>query len=484
MTKFYKKQLLGIMLFALAMTGRTQSDPLIRMAEQMKPNVVAIRATFADGEEENGFGFISGEKDGRLFIATAAHVARGQQNQAAQSIEVLFWEAKQWIKAECKEYWFDEELDLALLQAPKPANMALHMNCGDFAPEIFQKTRFVGVSASTGPKWSSPGEGEISELSEQGIYFAISTLVPGSSGAPLFNERGIIGIIINDDASASYALSLSTIQKVFETANTKGSFLLKPNMATGKEPEIDPAPGLVYEMVLVKGGSYVMGCQDYRRDDDCEDDEKPATTVSVPDFWMGTFEVTQAQWLAVMGRYPEELYNKHCDNCPMEGISYTDIQEFIVHLNASSGKKYRLPTEAEWEYAARGGQFGASKSYLYSGSNTASDIGWFFDNYADGNSLGEQKTTNPVGSKKPNQLGLYDMSGNVWEWVEDDWHDNYERRPSHAKAWADTPRNGYGVIRGGSFADDVNQLRAANRMYEDKNSRTERTGFRLAITAK
>lgn len=471
------------MLLALALAGRAQPDPLAQMAEQTKPNVVAIRATFADGEEENGFGFITGEKDGRLFVATAAHVVRGQQDQTAVSIELLFWEAKIWVKAECKKYWSGEGLDLALLQVSKPGNMPLNMNCGDFAPEIFQKVRFIGVSASLGPKWNSPGAGEVSELSEEGLYFSMGTLAPGSSGAPLFNEQGIIGLIVSDDQSASYALSLATIKKVFDANNnSKGSFLLKPCI-TGKEPGTNTSAGAAHEMTLVKGGTYVMGCQDYRRDDDCEEDEKPATTVNVPDFWIGKFEVTQAQWFAVMGRYPEELNNKGCDNCPIEGVSYNDIQEFIRHLNASSGKKYRLPTEVEWEYAARGGQSGAGKSYLFSGSNTASEVGWFFDNYADGNSFGAQKTTNPVGARKPNQLGLYDMSGNVWEWVEDDWHDNYERRPAHAKAWVDTPRNGYGVIRGGSFADSVNNLRAAERMYEDKSSRTERTGFRLALSA-
>jgi len=244
-----------------------------------------------------------------------------------------------------------------------------------------------------------------------------------------------------------------------------------------------PAPiaKLEADMVCITGGSFIMGCQSAQRDGECYDLEKPPHTVRVSDFSIGKYEVTQAQWRAVMGSDPPELYNKGCDECPVERVSWNDIQEFLKKLNAQTGKQYRLPTEAEWEYAARGGS--RSQGFLYSGSNNLDEVGWYAGNAQQGNTHGAQKTTRPVGGKKPNELGLYDMSGNVREWCEDCWNVNYNDAPRDGSAWlqangGDCSRR---VLRGGAW-DYVGamNLRVSSRISNLASNRRDYEGFRLA----
>ena len=232
----------------------------------------------------------------------------------------------------------------------------------------------------------------------------------------------------------------------------------------------DPIKKLEADMVRITGGSFTMGCKDEKRDGDCYDREKPARTVQVAAFSIGRYEVTQAQWRAVMGSDPPNLAFKGCDNCPVENVSWNDIQEFLQKLNALTGKKYRLPSEAEWEYAARGGN--QSREYLYSGSNDANEVAWYDDNSG--------SKTHPVGQKKPNELGLYDMSGNVWEWCADDWHNTYQGAPADSRPWVDRPRGGSRVLRGGSWLLNTGLLRAANRSRYTPDYRYDNIGFRLA----
>ncbi|MBX2893595.1 MAG: SUMF1/EgtB/PvdO family nonheme iron enzyme [Saprospiraceae bacterium] len=244
-------------------------------------------------------------------------------------------------------------------------------------------------------------------------------------------------------------------------------------------PLPDPIRKLEADMVAVAGGTFTMGCQDEKRDGQCYDDEKPPRQVRVADFAIGRFEVTQAQWRAVMGSDPPELYNTGCDECPVERVSWNDIQEFLKKLNALTGKTYRLPSEAEWEYAARGGA--KSRGYLYGGSNNLDEVGWYAENAKKGNTFGAQKTTRPVGTKKPNELGLYDMSGNVWEWVEDDWHGSFSGAPTDGRAWVDGPRGVYRVYRGGGWGRTSGNCRAAARDAWEPTFRDTGVGFRLAL---
>jgi len=226
------------------------------------------------------------------------------------------------------------------------------------------------------------------------------------------------------------------------------------------------------DMVFVEGDTFKMGC------DDGNKNEKPIHTVTVSNFYLGKYEITQKQWIDIMGQDPPEITSAGCDQCPVERISWNEIQEFLQEFNIKSGKKYRLPTEAEWEYAARGGN--QSKGYMYSGSNALKDVAWFAGN--------SYEKTHPVGQKQPNELGIYDMSGNVWEWCADPYDaDYYEKSP---KDNPEGPSKGsYRSLRGGSWNKDPEYCRITfrgwshpgNRYKGPPGLRRDYGGFRLCL---
>jgi formylglycine-generating enzyme required for sulfatase activity/serine/threonine protein kinase len=231
------------------------------------------------------------------------------------------------------------------------------------------------------------------------------------------------------------------------------------------------------QMVFVKGGTFTMGCT--AEQSNCASDEKPAHQVTVSDYFIGKYEVTQKQWREVMGTTVSQQRDKantswplqgEGDNYPMYYVSWDEVQEFIKKLNQKTGKKYRLPTEAEWEYAARGGSAGSPTRY--SGSNNIDEVAWYTSNSG--------SKTNPVGRKKPNELGIYDMSGNVWEWCEDDWHDNYNGAPTDGRAWIDSPRSNRRLLRGGSWYLLARHCRVSGRYRGSPDDRYSVFGFRLA----
>ncbi len=167
---------------------------------------------------------------------------------------------------------------------------------------------------------------------------------------------------------------------------------------------------VVFKMIAVDGGTFSMGATS-EQGSDANSNEKPVHSVTLSDYYIGETEVTQELWEAVMGSNPSYFSG---DQKPVEKVSWDDCKEFITKLNNLTGKNFRLPTEAEWEYAARGGN--KSKGYKYSGSNTIGDVAWYSSN--------SSSTTHNVKTKSPNELGIYDMSGNVWEWCED-WYGDY-----------------------------------------------------------
>ncbi len=217
------------------------------------------------------------------------------------------------------------------------------------------------------------------------------------------------------------------------------------------------------QMVLVKGGTFKMG--DVLGIGNAE--EKPVHDVTLSDFYIGKYEVTQAQWQLVMGDNPSHY--KGCDNCPVERVSWDEVQVFITKLNLLTGKKYRLPTEAEWEYAARGA--GLSQGFRYAGGNNINFVSWY-----SGNSQGK---TQPVGTMKPNELGLYDMSGNVWEWCSD-WFDDFTATP---KENPEGPEEGdYKIVRGGSWYGYIGGSRVTCRGSDEPANKRSYIGFRVAMS--
>ncbi len=223
---------------------------------------------------------------------------------------------------------------------------------------------------------------------------------------------------------------------------------------------------LDFKMVFVEGGIFRMGCTP-EQGIECGPGEKPVHQVRIDDYYIGAFEVTQAQWMAVMGSNPS--YHKNCDQCPVEQVSWRDVQEFLEKLNALTGKNYRLPTEAEWEYAARGGN--RSKGYKYSGSHNIEEVAWYGDNSGD--------RTHAVGQKKANELGLYDMSGNVWEWCSD-WYGEYS---SSSQTNPQGPSgDSYRVFRGGSWHFTASGCRVADRSNLTPDYRSHNIGFRVAFS--
>lgn len=219
----------------------------------------------------------------------------------------------------------------------------------------------------------------------------------------------------------------------------------KPKPATPAKPTRSPQElrtetftvnGVSFKMCYVKGGSFLMGATS-EQGSNAYDDEKPVHKVTLSDFYIGQTEVTQALWQAVMGSNPSYFKD---DNLPVENVSWNDCQEFIEKLNAKTGRTFRLPTEAQWEFAARGGN--NSRDYKYSGSNYPDDVAWYYSN--------SKQKTHTVATKQANELGIYDMSGNVSEMCSD-WYarDHYKNSDTNNPRGAYT--GSYRVCRGGDY---------------------------------
>lgn len=280
--------------------------------------------------------------------------------------------------------------------------------------------------------------------------------------------------------------------------------------------------GVSFNMIRVQGGTFTMGCTP-EQGSDCYDDEKPSHTVTLSTYYIGETEVTQELWKAVMGENPS--YFKPTENktdvsrCsydafvadiqklnakkpgsmrvptrqewdaamvtvtksgslerPVEQVSWEDCQTFIRKLNELTGKKFRLPTEAEWEFAARGGT--KSAGYKYSGSNDIGAVAWYTVNAYDKGKSSPDYGTHVVKTKKPNELGIYDMSGNVWEWCSD-WYGVYSDAAQTNPKGADSGSDRVG--RGGGWDDSARNCRSPYRNYYDPGNRSSHLGLRLVL---
>jgi formylglycine-generating enzyme required for sulfatase activity len=279
----------------------------------------------------------------------------------------------------------------------------------------------------------------------------VSLFVSMNSGkswtGPLLRVSGDVG---KDISSGSHTIRWEVLEEMESLVGNNIQFKVVANGMKAYEPE----------MIFVEGGIFLMGSVTG------EKDEQPEHQVVLNDFYICKYEVTQAQWTAVMGGNPS--FNSGCDHCPVEQVSWDDVQYFISTLNRKTGKQYRLPTEAEWEYAARGGD--KSQGFNYSGGNNIGSVACYEDN--------SNGKTHPVGLKQPNELGLYDMTGSVWEWC-NDWYGTY---PYYALT---NPKGAnFGerrVIRGGSWNIHPGRCRVSLRNDYYPYIRISLLGFRLVL---
>ena len=243
--------------------------------------------------------------------------------------------------------------------------------------------------------------------------------------------------------------------------------ITQPDISQPKEPDMVIAVGNVqFKMIPVKGGMFTMGATP-EQGSDASSEEKPAHNVKLDDYYIAETEVTQELWETVMGDNPSHFKG---GTLPVETVSWEDCQQFIKKLNELTGMSFRLPTEAEWEYAARGGN--QSKGYKYSGSDKIKNVAWF-----DGNSA---KLTHNVKTKKPNELGIYDMSGNVWEWCQDWYKASYD---TVLQTNPQGPNSGtFRARRGGGWYYNARDCRVSNRANHTPSYRSFTLGLRLALS--
>ena len=276
-------------------------------------------------------------------------------------------------------------------------------------------------------------------------------------------------VTVSENASASVDVKMQKGEmknsQIDESALSVSAINLTPNWSASVTPSQRAVlEKLIANMVKVEGSTFTMGATP-EQGNDAYEYERPAHQVTLSDYYIGRYEVTQKEWQAVMGDNPSKFYG---DNLPVDYVSWNGCQDFINKLNQLTGLKFRLPTEAEWEFAARGGK--QSKGYKYSGSDNIGVVAWYT-----GNSGGK---THQVGTKEPNELGIYDMSGNVGEWC-GDWYGRYS---SSAQTNPTGPSSGSGrVLRGGGWSRDAGYCRVSDRSLINPSIRGNFSGFRVVL---
>jgi len=327
---------------------------------------------------------------------------------------------------------------------------------GEDSPEISLDTNSMEFTAEGG-SWSFNIKSNTSwTLSSDKSWCTVSP----TSG----RNNGSVTVSVDENTSTSSRTATITVKSEIGILTVK----VTQDGAT-PSPSQDrtfSVGGVQFKMIAVEGGTFTMGATS-EQGSDAMDEEKPAHSVTLSSYSIGETEVTQALWLAVMGNNPSYYSGS---NRPVEQVSWNDCQDFITRLNAITGENFRLPTEAEWEFAARGGN--KSQGYKYAGSNTIDNVAWYWDN--------SSERTHDVATKQANELGLYDMSGNVWEWCYD-WYGDYS---SSAQMNPTGPASGdFRMGRGGSWHTGAVGCRTSLRDYDTPSSRYSRLGFRLALSA-
>ena len=285
----------------------------------------------------------------------------------------------------------------------------------------------------------------VNQIIGSGNYSADACDVNGDGVVNVSDVTALVNFIINGDSGEEFT---------YETFNVNG---------------------VSFDMAEVEGGTFTMGATE-EQGSEAYNSEKPTHPVTLSSYYIGKTEVTQELWEAVMGSNPSWFKDSNFEDpnfkdpkLPVEQVSWNDCQTFITKLNALTGKNFRLPTEAEWEFAARGGN--KSKGYKYSGSNTIVDVAWYNSN--------SNYASCPVATKAPNELGIYDMSGNVWEWCSD-WFGNYS---SESQTNPTGPKGASSrVFRGGGWYSDTRYCRVAYRGNNSPDFIRDDLGLRLCLS--
>ncbi|BAY26069.1 serine/threonine protein kinase [Calothrix sp. NIES-2100] len=270
----------------------------------------------------------------------------------------------------------------------------------------------------------------------------------------------------------SNTLSLKTFEFDVITVDATGKQISR-NRRSANFFEEDLGNGVILEMVSIPGGTFMMGSPP----GEGENREKPQHKVSVPGFFMGKYQVTQEQYQAIMGSNPSKFKG---DKGPVEQVSWNDAVEFCQKLSQKTGRTYRLPSESEWEYACRAG----TTTPFYFGETITTDLANYDGKYAYASAPKGQyrQQTTSIGSFPPNAFGLYDMHGNLWEWCQDNYHENYQGAPTDGSAWLTSEMVKFPLLRGGSWYNVPGYCRSANRIYNPADNHNLYIGFRVVVS--
>ena len=401
---------------------------------------LAYSAGFSPAEQYVGLKQFSPQSDVYALAATFANMLTGKTPPEAIDLE---FSLNDW------SVCLPEEVRPAVVHAMAYSRKDRTLSVCDFVKELYGNEPSVVEKPVSQPaaeptvesKTEVIGEGKKSTKKWWIIAACVAVAV-------------VVGIVCAKFLSVGEDMEQKTEQKT-ESA---------PQLVAVEGSQTFTVNGVKFTMVPVEGGTFTMGATS-EQGSDAEDDGKPAHQVTLSDYYIGQTEVTQALWEAVMGSNPS---GHKGDNLPVELVLWDDCQEFIQKLNQLTGRQFRLPTEAEWEYAARGGR--KSRGYKYAGGNDIGLVAWYDDNNS-GN------RTHTVATKQANELGVYDMSGNAWEWCSD-WYDSYQ---SSSQSDPQGPSSGFGrVLRGGSYDYDAGDCRVSRRGFNAPGNRGSGLGLRLS----
>lgn len=345
-------------------------------------------------------------------------------------------------------------------------------------------SKSVSISVSQGAASISDGiSASVSSLSFVADGESKNIIITSNFSWETTNMPSWITITPSSGSSGSTSITVTTSRSTSTSTRSGTLSFGKSSVATVSIPvsqyassfagsdETFKVNGVSFKMVYIEGGTFTMGATSEQHSE-AEDIEFPTHSVTLSSYYMGETEVTRELWYAVMGSYPP--YSSYSGSkIPIESVSWYDCQEFLTRLNSLTGETFRLPTEAQWEFSARGGN--KSKGYKYAGSNTIGDVAWYEDNWYTGS--GNFYGPHEVKTKRANELGLYDMSGNVGEWCQDlygEYSKNSQTDPFSLKGYR-------GIWRGGWYGTSALACRVSWRAKDHYNDPFANIGFRLAL---